>query len=32
MMSRVLHRNARETPPVAVGGQGAYLIDRDGRR
>src|SRR5215470_9566816 len=32
MVSRVFHRNARETPPVAVGGHGAYLIDRDGRR
>src|SRR5262245_2326333 len=32
MRSRVLHRDARQTPPVAVGGQGAYLVDRDGRR
>src|SRR5262245_15928913 len=32
MTTRVLHRNAREMPPVAVGGKGAYLIDDHGCR
>lgn len=31
-MTRVFHRNPREAYPVAVRGEGAYLIDRDGRR
>ncbi|MEM7209900.1 MAG: aspartate aminotransferase family protein [Pseudomonadota bacterium] len=31
-MSRILHRNARATPPVAVRGQGVYLYDRDGKQ
>ena len=31
-MSRVFHRNPRDSYPVAVRGEGAYLIDRDGRR
>ncbi len=31
-MTRVFHRNPRDTYPVAVRGEGAYLIDRDGRR
>ena len=31
-MTRVFHRNPRETYPVAVRGEGAYLIDRDGKR
>jgi adenosylmethionine-8-amino-7-oxononanoate aminotransferase len=30
--SRVLHRNLRETPPRAVGGEGVWLIGEDGRR
>src|ERR1700733_3215942 len=30
--SRVLHRNLRETPPRAVGGDGVWLIAEDGRR
>ncbi|WP_407176093.1 aspartate aminotransferase family protein [Bradyrhizobium sp. STM 3562] len=30
--SRVLHRSLRETPPLAIGGEGAWLIARDGRR
>ena len=29
--SRVLHRSLRETPPLAVGGHGVWLIDADGR-
>src|SRR6266516_6627438 len=29
--SHVLHRSLRETPPVAVGGHGAWLIGADGR-
>ncbi|HML13735.1 MAG TPA: aspartate aminotransferase family protein [Xanthobacteraceae bacterium] len=29
--SRLLHRNLREDPPVAVGGHGAWLIDAQGR-
>ncbi len=31
-MTRVFHRNPRERYPVAVRGEGAYLIDRDGKR
>ncbi|WP_024507809.1 aspartate aminotransferase family protein [Bradyrhizobium sp. ARR65] len=30
--SRVLHRSLRETPPLAIGGEGVWLIARDGRR
>jgi adenosylmethionine-8-amino-7-oxononanoate aminotransferase len=29
--SHVLHRSLRETPPVAVGGHGAWLVGADGR-
>jgi len=31
-MSKVFHRNPRHSYPVAVRGEGAYLIDRDGKR
>jgi hypothetical protein len=31
-VSRVFHRNPRETYPVAVCGDGAYLVDREGKR
>ena len=31
-MTHVFHRNPRDAYPVAVRGEGAYLIDRDGRR
>jgi hypothetical protein len=31
-MTHVFHRNPREDYPLAVRGEGAYLIDRDGRR
>ncbi|HET9733771.1 MAG TPA: aspartate aminotransferase family protein [Burkholderiales bacterium] len=31
-MTRVFHRNPRDSYPVAVRGEGAYLIDRDGKR
>ncbi len=31
-MSRILHRAPRESLPIAVGGAGVHLIDRDGRR
>jgi len=31
-MNNVFHRDARVAPPVAVGGDGVYLIDREGRR
>ena len=31
-MTRVFHRNPRDTYPVAVQGAGAYLIDRAGKR
>lgn len=31
-MTRVFHRYPRESYPVAVRGEGAYLIDRDGKR
>jgi len=30
--SRVLHRSLRETPPLAVGGEGVWLISQDGQR
>src|SRR5215472_5765816 len=30
--SRVLHRSLRDTPPIAVGGEGVWLIEKDGRR
>jgi adenosylmethionine-8-amino-7-oxononanoate aminotransferase len=29
--SRVLHRSLRETPPLAIGGHGVWLIDAEGR-
>ena len=31
-MQHVFHRDARTDPPVAVAGEGPYLIDREGRR
>jgi adenosylmethionine-8-amino-7-oxononanoate aminotransferase len=31
-MNHVFHRDARNDPPIAVGGEGPYLIDRAGRR
>jgi adenosylmethionine-8-amino-7-oxononanoate aminotransferase len=31
-MTRVLHRNLHTAPPVAVGGQGVYLVDASGRQ
>ena len=31
-MGRVFHRNPRDSYPVAVRGDGAYLIDREGKR
>jgi adenosylmethionine-8-amino-7-oxononanoate aminotransferase len=31
-MNNVFHRDARVDPPVAVGGDGVYLVDREGRR
>ncbi len=31
-MTRVFHRNPRQGYPVAVRGEGAYVIDRDGKR
>jgi len=31
-MSHVFHRHTRVEPPVAVAGEGVYLIDADGRR
>ncbi len=31
-MSNVFHRDARVEPPIAIGGEGVYLIDREGRR
>jgi adenosylmethionine-8-amino-7-oxononanoate aminotransferase len=30
-MSRILHRSLRQTPPVAVGGEGIYLRDSQGK-
>jgi adenosylmethionine-8-amino-7-oxononanoate aminotransferase len=29
--SRILHRSLRETPPVAIGGHGVWLVAADGR-
>ena len=29
--SHVLHRSLRDTPPIAVGGHGVWLVDADGR-
>ncbi len=31
-MSHVFHRSARDTPPVAVAGEGVYLYDESGKR
>jgi adenosylmethionine-8-amino-7-oxononanoate aminotransferase len=31
-MNNVFHRDARVEPPIAVSGDGPYLMDRDGRR
>jgi adenosylmethionine-8-amino-7-oxononanoate aminotransferase len=31
-MTSVFHRNPRQAPPTAVGGQGVYLFDAQGRR
>jgi adenosylmethionine-8-amino-7-oxononanoate aminotransferase len=31
-MSQVFHRNPKQKYPVAVGGDGPYVIDRDGKR
>ncbi|MCU0929987.1 MAG: aminotransferase class III-fold pyridoxal phosphate-dependent enzyme, partial [Burkholderiaceae bacterium] len=31
-MSHVLHRQLQSALPVAVGGDGCWLIDRDGKR
>jgi adenosylmethionine-8-amino-7-oxononanoate aminotransferase len=31
-VTRVFHRNPREAYPIAARGEGAYLIDREGRR
>ncbi len=31
-MSKILHRHTQARLPVAVGGEGAYLIDRNGKR
>ncbi len=31
-MTAVIHRNMRSVPPVAVGGDGPYLIDETGKR
>jgi adenosylmethionine-8-amino-7-oxononanoate aminotransferase len=31
-VTRVFHRNPRDTYPVAVRGEGAYVIDREGKR
>jgi adenosylmethionine-8-amino-7-oxononanoate aminotransferase len=30
--SRLLHRSLRETPPIAVGGDGIWLVAKDGRK
>jgi adenosylmethionine-8-amino-7-oxononanoate aminotransferase len=32
MSTRIIHRSLRSTPPVAVGGEGVWLIDADGKR
>lgn len=29
--SHILHRSLRETPPIAMGGHGVWLVDADGR-
>ncbi len=31
-MKHVFHRNARTEPPIAVGGEGPYLVDQAGKR
>ena len=31
-MSHVFHRHTRSDPPVAVRGEGVYIIDADGKR
>ena len=31
-MNHILHRDAQTEPPLAVAGEGPYLIDREGRR
>jgi adenosylmethionine-8-amino-7-oxononanoate aminotransferase len=31
-MTNIIHRSLRTTPPVAVGGEGVYLIDAAGKR
>ncbi|MBK5102848.1 MAG: aminotransferase class III-fold pyridoxal phosphate-dependent enzyme, partial [Burkholderiales bacterium] len=31
-MGQVFHRNPKNEYPVAVGGDGPYVIDRDGKR
>ena len=31
-VSAVLHRDLRHTPPVAVAGEGAYIVDAEGKR
>ncbi len=31
-MSYILHRHTQQTPPLAVAGEGAYLIDSSGKR
>ncbi len=31
-MNHVFHRDAKAEPPIAVAGEGPYLIDREGRR
>ncbi len=31
-MGRVFHRNPKHKYPVAVGGDGSYIIDRNGKR
>lgn len=31
-MTAILHRNMKSTPPVAVGGDGPYIIDSHGKR
>lgn len=31
-MSHIIHRNPHKTPPLAVGGEGCFIIDSKGRR
>ena len=31
-MTNIIHRSLRATPPIAVGGEGVYLIDAAGKR